>query len=120
MWPVLSCQRSDTILSRFGEGLVVLLGFACHIAIRGPGDERRTVWGSNGLAGSVVLLGVGLGCLALAGAGIFRVARGFQAADRDIKAWCVISMICAGLASLVGLLFALLGGVAFQGTLRYS
>jgi hypothetical protein len=75
--------------------------------------------GPDGLAGSVVLFGVGLGCLALAGTGIFRVARGFQAVDRDIKAWCVISTICAGLASLAGLLFALLAGLAFQGTLRY-
>jgi hypothetical protein len=70
--------------------------------------------GPNGFAGSVVLLGVGLGCLAFAGTGIFRVSRGFRAADSDIRAWCVISIICAGLASLVGLFFTFIGAVAIR------
>ncbi len=70
--------------------------------------------GPNGLAGSIVLLGVGLGCLALAGVGIFRVSRGFRVADRDIRAWCVISMICAGAACLVGLFFTFIGAVAIR------
>jgi hypothetical protein len=68
--------------------------------------------GPDGVAGSIVLLGVGLGCLALAGTGILRVSRQFRSAQSDIRAWCVVSIVVAGLASLAGTVFALLGGVA--------
>jgi hypothetical protein len=53
--------------------------------------------GPDGVAGSIVLLGV---------------SRQFRSAQSDIRAWCVVSIVVAGLASLAGTVFTLLGGVA--------
>jgi hypothetical protein len=70
--------------------------------------------GPDGVAGSIVLLGVGVGCLALVRVGILGVSREFRSAPRDLRAWCVISAIVAGLASLAGIAFTLVGLAAAE------
>jgi hypothetical protein len=75
--------------------------------------------GPDGVAGSTVLRGVGLGCLGLAGTGVWHVSRQFRGAHSDIRAWCVVSIVVAGLASLVGIAFTLLGGATLLESTTY-
>lgn len=87
---------------------------SCPLAIGGvPCTGRLTA------VGATILLSTGIGAVALAIYGIFRVLPEIHAAPILLRVWVMFSVCCGALAGFAGGFYLLLGIISLEAFLRY-